>query len=64
MAYAYMQRKEMGKNRADTQDIVPNMIVKDDCNAESYVAPVKAPNAVTFGEQLGNVEYVAKIPSS
>ena len=71
-ASVYMQREEMGKEytpgggnmnlRGDAQDILPNMIVKDDCNAENYVAPVKGPNAVTFREQLGNVEYVAKLP--
>ena len=71
-ACVYMQREEMGREytpgggnmnvRADAQDIMPHMIVKEDCNAISHIAPVKGPNAVTFGEQMGNIEYTAKIP--
>jgi hypothetical protein len=68
----YKQREEMGKDytpgggnmnlRADANEILPNMIVKEDCNNEKYVAPVKGPNAVPFGNIKGQTEYVPKLP--
>jgi hypothetical protein len=71
-ACMYKQREEMGRDytpgsgnmnlRADAQDILPHMIVKNDCNSEKYVAPIKGPNAIPFEQTKGQTEYVAKIP--
>ena len=70
-ACTYMQREEMGRSYTpgggnmniceDAHNIHPHMIVKDDCNNDKYVAPVKGPNAITTGAMQGNVEYVPKV---
>lgn len=71
-ACTYKQREEMGRDytpgggnmnlQTDAKEIHPNMIVKDDCNNEKYIAPVKGPNVVSFGELRGQTEISAKIP--
>ena len=71
-ASVYKQREEMAKGytpgagnmnlRADAQELLPHMIVKEDCNAMSHVAPIKGPNAVSFSDQMGSVEITAKLP--
>ena len=71
-ACAYYQREEMGREytpgggnmnlRANAQDILPHMIVKEDCNQMTHIAPIKGPNAVTFSNQQGHTEYVPKVP--
>jgi len=71
-ACSYYQREEMSKEhtpnagnmnlRADPNNVLPHMIVKDDCSLNNNVGAINGPRAIPGTNIKGQVEYVPKMP--